>query len=99
MGDADPSASDASTEQHFIVSGHPSQAAAKQAAESQCAAKGLHFCHATVWYDACAAYAKSAQNSGSAYAATEEEAKRIALANCGKNCKVVVAQCERGNPV
>lgn len=96
MGDADPKANDASTEQHFIASGHASYEAAKEAALGQCRAKELHFCQVALWYDNCGAYAKGPTNSGNAWAATEEEAKRLALASCGKDCKVVVTQCEPG---
>ena len=94
VGDADPKAKDASTEQHFIASGHASYKEAQDAALKQCLAKSLHFCQVALWYDACGAYAKSDTRSGNAWAATEEEAKRLALASCGKDCKVVVAQCE-----
>jgi hypothetical protein len=96
VGDADPKAKDAATEQHFVVSGQPTREAANDAALSQCHAKGLHFCSIAVWYDACAAYARSGTNSGSAWAATEEDAKRMALASCGYSCKVIAAQCEAG---
>ena len=96
VGDADPKASDASTEQHFTANGHPSHEAAKEAALGQCLAKGLHFCHETLWYDACGAYAKSAINSSTAGATTEEEAKRLALESCGKDCKLVFVLCEQG---
>ena len=96
VGDADPKASDASTEQYFTASGLPSYEAAKEAALSQCRAKGLHFCQVALWFDACGAYAKSDKNSGNAWAATEDEARRLALASCGKDCKVVFAQCEQG---
>lgn len=96
VGDADPKASDASTEQHFTANGLPNYEAAKEVALSQCRAKGLHFCQVALWYDACGAYAKSETNSGNAWAATEDEAKRLAEASCGKDCKVVFAQCERG---
>ena len=99
MGDADPKAVDASTEQHFIASGHASYEAAQEAALSQCRAKGLHFCQVALWYDACGAYAKSDTKSGNAWAATADEAKRLALASCGKDCKVVVAQCEGGKSI
>lgn len=95
VGDADPKAKDASTEQYFIASGHRSHEAAKEAALSQCVAKRLHFCQVAVWYDMCGAYAKSEKNSANAFASTEDEAKRLAMASCGKDCKVVV-QCEQG---
>lgn len=96
VGDADPKAVDASTEQLFTANGHPTYEGAKEAALSQCLAKGLHFCQIALWYDDCGAYAKSEKNSGNAWAATEDEAKRLAEASCGKDCKVVFAQCERG---
>jgi hypothetical protein len=96
VGDVDPKAIDASTEQHFITSGHPSYDSAKAAALSQCLAKQLHFCQVAVWFDTCGAYAKSEKSSGNAWAATEDDAKRLALASCGKDCQIVVAQCERG---
>jgi len=94
VGDADPKALDASTEKHFVVSGHLSHDDAKTAAVKLCVAEGLFFCKAAAWYDACGAYAKSSKNSGTGYGASEEEAKRSALASCGSDCKVVVAQCE-----
>jgi hypothetical protein len=94
VGDANPKASDASTEQHFVVSGQATRDAASEAALNLCRAKGLHFCNISVWFDGCAAYAKSETESGSAWAATEDEAKRIALASCGQGCKVLVSQCD-----
>lgn len=96
VGDADPKATDASTEQYFVASAHPSREAANDAALGQCRAKGLHFCHVSVWFDACAAYAKSATQSGSAWAATADEAQRVALASCGEACTVQAAPCEPG---
>ena len=99
VGDADPKANDASTEQHFIASDHASYDAAKEAAMRQCLEKKLYFCQVALTFDACGAYAKSEKNSGNAWAATEDEAKRLALASCGKDCKVVVAQCERGKSI
>ena len=96
LGDAVPKASDASTEQHFTANDQPSYDAAKQSALSQCLEKKLYFCQVALWYDACGAYAKSEKSSGNAWASTEEEAKRLAVASCGKDCKVVFAQCERG---
>ena len=99
VGDSDPKASDASTEQHFIANGYASYDAAKEAAMGKCLAKKLHFCSIALWYDACGAYAKSDEKSGNAWAATEDEAKRLAVASCGQECKVVVAQCERGKSI
>lgn len=99
VGDADRKAVNASTEQHFIATGHSSYDEAKEAALKQCLAKGLHFCQVALWYSSCGAYAKSEKSSGNAWANTVEDAKRQAVASCGKDCKAVVAQCEGGKPI
>ncbi|MBC7619498.1 MAG: DUF4189 domain-containing protein [Candidatus Saccharibacteria bacterium] len=99
VGDTDPKAQDASTEQHFVATGHTSYDEAKEVALKQCLAKSLYFCQVALWYSSCGAYAKSEKNSGNAWANTAEEAKRQAVANCGKDCKIVVVQCEGGKHV
>ncbi len=99
VGDADSKAQDASTEQHVIVTGQDSSEAAKSAALKQCSDKGLSYCRAAVWFDACGAYAKSEKNSGTGSGKTQDEAEKTALASCGKDCKVVVSRCEGGKPI
>ncbi len=94
VGDADRKAQDSSTEKYFVATGHRSSESAQAAAIKECEAKGLHFCHVASWFDQCGAYAKSATTSGTGTGPTQQEAERIALISCGKDCEVVVVQCE-----
>ena len=94
VGDANRKAQDSSTEKHFMATGHRTSELAKQAALKECEANGLHFCHVASWFDQCGAYAKSATNSGIGTGPTQQEAVRVALASCGKDCKLVQVQCE-----
>jgi hypothetical protein len=78
----------------FGVGEGPDAEAAKKEALKNCKSFGNTACEVAVTYDKCGAYAASKEHSGTGTGASEEEAKKTALSQCGEDkCKVVVSDC------
>lgn len=76
-----------------VVVGMDSQEEAKAAALKECKSAG-NSCKVALWFKKCGAYANSKEHSGIGYGDTKAIASSEALAACGSDCKVQVAECE-----
>lgn len=78
-----------------LVTGEPSQEAAKRKALRQCKEAGNDNCKVVVWFKNCGAYAASKKYYGYGYGTTKAVAVKQALEKCGNNsCRLVLAECE-----
>lgn len=68
--------------------------AAGQAAMRKCRAEGNKNCKLVVRFDQCGAYAANKKSYGVGWGSSEGAAKRMALDQCGGNCRIVVSDCE-----
>lgn len=76
------------------VTGEDTEKGAERGALRECRAKNKS-CKVAITFEACGAYAASANRWGTGEGATKGAARRIALANCANEaCKLVVAECD-----
>ena len=78
-----------------IVTKAPSQQTASSDAVEVCTSEGNAGCQLVLTFQNCGAYAASKVAFGTGTAATQSDAERRAMSDCGdKECKVVISDCE-----
>jgi len=78
-----------------IVTKSPSQQAARSDAMEVCTSEGNAGCQLVLTFQNCGAYAASTVSFGVGAGATQNDAERRAMQDCGEDgCKLVVSDCE-----
>lgn len=89
----DDEAGDSAGTAGYGVGGGDSDAEANKNALQFCRESGNKNCKVVLTYAKCGAYASSKNEYGTGEGATEAAATKAAMEACGKNCKLVVADC------
>jgi hypothetical protein len=77
-----------------FVTGYDTRAAAAKGAMKECRESGNENCKVVARFDTCGAYAASRKFYGVGWGTSQKAAERMALENCGRNCEVVISECE-----
>ena len=78
-----------------IVTKSPSRQAAATDALETCTSEGNSGCELVLTFQNCGAYAASKVVYGTGTAATQGDAEKRALTDCGdKDCRIVISDCE-----
>ncbi len=79
---------------YYIAGGAKTKEAARAAALKGCKEMNLQNCRLGVLYTVCGAYASSASVNAWGTGKDIRTASAVALKECGKDCEIIVADCE-----
>lgn len=77
-----------------FATGFATKEEASGEAMKQCREAGNRHCKVISWFETCGAYAVSRKYYGAGWGSTKRRAEDMALDKCGKNCEVVISECE-----